>query len=132
MLVVASGLSGASGACDRRRSPGTRLGSPRAHFLPAALPRLVHRLPVTLRVRRLRRGRAADRQKALDFGANEFVDLDNEALENVGEVDLVRHYVNLSTRNMAVDTNFYPLGSCTMKYNPKRHERLAALAAIEL
>src|SRR3954470_12844711 len=34
-------------------------------------------------------GRAADRQSALDFGANEFVDLDNEALEDVGEVDLV-------------------------------------------
>jgi glycine dehydrogenase subunit 2 len=48
-------------------------------------------------------------------------------LPEVGEIDLVRHYVNLSTRNMAIDTNFYPLGSCTMKYNPKRHERLAAL-----
>jgi glycine dehydrogenase subunit 2 len=48
-------------------------------------------------------------------------------LPELGEVDLVRHYVNLSTRNMAIDTNFYPLGSCTMKYNPKRHERLAAL-----
>ncbi len=48
-------------------------------------------------------------------------------LPEVGEIDLVRHYVNLSTRNMSVDTNFYPLGSCTMKYNPKRHERLAAL-----
>src|SRR5881392_4433221 len=48
-------------------------------------------------------------------------------LPEVGEIDLIRHYVNLSTRNMSVDTNFYPLGSCTMKYNPKRHERLAAL-----
>jgi glycine dehydrogenase subunit 2 len=48
-------------------------------------------------------------------------------LPEVAEIDLVRHYVNLSTRNMAVDCNFYPLGSCTMKYNPKRHERLAAL-----
>src|SRR5262249_42448646 len=48
-------------------------------------------------------------------------------LPEVGEMDLVRHFVNLSTRNMSVDTNFYPLGSCTMKYNPKRHERLAAL-----
>jgi glycine dehydrogenase subunit 2 len=49
------------------------------------------------------------------------------ALPEVGEIDLIRHYVNLSTRNMSIDTNFYPLGSCTMKYNPKRHERLAAL-----
>src|SRR3954468_1054460 len=48
-------------------------------------------------------------------------------LPEVGEIDLVRHYVNLSKRNMSIDTHFYPLGSCTMKYNPKRHERLAAL-----
>jgi glycine dehydrogenase subunit 2 len=48
-------------------------------------------------------------------------------LPEVGEIDLVRHFTNLSARNMSIDTNFYPLGSCTMKYNPKRHERLAAL-----
>ena len=48
-------------------------------------------------------------------------------LPEVGEIDLVRHFINLSNRNMSIDTNFYPLGSCTMKYNPKRHERLAAL-----
>jgi glycine dehydrogenase subunit 2 len=51
-------------------------------------------------------------------------------LPEVGEIDLVRHYVNLSKRNMSIDTNFYPLGSCTMKYNPKRHERLAALPGL--
>ena len=38
--------------------------------------------------------------------------------------------LNLSTKNMAIDTNFYPLGSCTMKYNPKRHERLASLPGL--
>src|SRR5262249_35604600 len=48
-------------------------------------------------------------------------------LPEVGEIDLIRHFVNLSKRNMSIDTNFYPLGSCTMKYNPKRHERLAGL-----
>jgi glycine dehydrogenase subunit 2 len=48
-------------------------------------------------------------------------------LPEIGEIELVRHFVNLSKRNMSIDTNFYPLGSCTMKYNPKRHERLAAL-----
>jgi glycine dehydrogenase subunit 2 len=48
-------------------------------------------------------------------------------LPELGEIDLIRHFVNLSGRNMSIDTNFYPLGSCTMKYNPKRHERLAAL-----
>src|SRR5437868_6901930 len=49
-------------------------------------------------------------------------------LPEVGEIDLVRHFTNLSQRNMSIDTNFYPLGSCTMKYNPKRHERLAGLS----
>jgi glycine dehydrogenase subunit 2 len=47
-------------------------------------------------------------------------------LPELSEIELVRHFVNLSTKNMAIDTNFYPLGSCTMKYNPKRHERLSA------
>jgi glycine dehydrogenase subunit 2 len=51
-------------------------------------------------------------------------------LPEVGEIDLIRHFVNLSTKNMSIDTNFYPLGSCTMKYNPKRHERLAALPGL--
>lgn len=51
-------------------------------------------------------------------------------LPELGEVDLIRHYVNLSHRNMSIDTNFYPLGSCTMKYNPKRHERLAGLSGM--
>ncbi len=51
-------------------------------------------------------------------------------LPEVAEINLVRHFVNLSTKNMAIDTNFYPLGSCTMKYNPKRHERLAALPGL--
>jgi glycine dehydrogenase subunit 2 len=51
-------------------------------------------------------------------------------LPEVGEVDLIRHFVNLSSQNMSVDTNFYPLGSCTMKYNPKRHERLAGLPGL--
>jgi len=48
-------------------------------------------------------------------------------LPELAEIDLIRHYNNLSTQNMSIDTNFYPLGSCTMKYNPKRHERLANL-----
>jgi glycine dehydrogenase subunit 2 len=51
-------------------------------------------------------------------------------LPEVGEIDMIRHFVNLSTKNMSIDTNFYPLGSCTMKYNPKRHERLAGLPGL--
>ncbi|HEX7379685.1 MAG TPA: aminomethyl-transferring glycine dehydrogenase subunit GcvPB [Pirellulales bacterium] len=49
------------------------------------------------------------------------------ALPELSEPDVVRHFTNLSTLNMSVDTHFYPLGSCTMKYNPKRNERLTSL-----
>jgi glycine dehydrogenase subunit 2 len=48
-------------------------------------------------------------------------------LPEVAEVDLVRHYTNLSRRNFGVDLGFYPLGSCTMKYNPKVNENIAVL-----
>jgi glycine dehydrogenase subunit 2 len=51
-------------------------------------------------------------------------------LPELGELDVVRHYTNLSALNMSIDSNFYPLGSCTMKYNPKRNERLAALPGL--
>jgi len=48
-------------------------------------------------------------------------------LPEVSEPDLVRHYIELSRRNYGVDNGFYPLGSCTMKYNPKVHEDVARL-----
>lgn len=48
-------------------------------------------------------------------------------LPEVSELDVVRHYTNLSNKNFGVDTGFYPLGSCTMKYNPKINEELAAM-----
>lgn len=48
-------------------------------------------------------------------------------LPEVTELEVVRHYTNLSRLNYSVDTNFYPLGSCTMKYNPKFTERIAML-----
>lgn len=48
-------------------------------------------------------------------------------LPEVSEVDLMRHYVRLSQFNYAVDKGFYPLGSCTMKYNPKVNEETARL-----
>ncbi|MFN8510365.1 MAG: aminomethyl-transferring glycine dehydrogenase subunit GcvPB [Deinococcaceae bacterium] len=47
-------------------------------------------------------------------------------LPEVSELDLVRHYTALAHRQYSVDTQFYPLGSCTMKYNPKVHETVAA------
>jgi glycine dehydrogenase subunit 2 len=51
-------------------------------------------------------------------------------LPELAEPDIVRHFANLSTLNMSVDTHTYPLGSCTMKYNPKRNERAANLPGI--
>lgn len=48
-------------------------------------------------------------------------------LPEVSEPDVVRHYTNLSQMNFGVDTGFYPLGSCTMKYNPKINEELARI-----
>ncbi|MBI2827374.1 MAG: aminomethyl-transferring glycine dehydrogenase subunit GcvPB [Planctomycetia bacterium] len=51
-------------------------------------------------------------------------------LPELAEPDVVRHFTNLSTQNMSVDTHFYPLGSCTMKHNPKRNERLASLPGL--
>lgn len=50
-------------------------------------------------------------------------------LPQVSELDVVRHYTNLSQMNFGVDTGFYPLGSCTMKYNPKINEEIAAMPA---
>lgn len=50
-------------------------------------------------------------------------------LPEVDELTLVRHYTNLSRRQLAIDVAFYPLGSCTMKYNPKVHEAAVGLFA---
>jgi len=49
-------------------------------------------------------------------------------LPEVGELDVVRHFTRLSQQNVCIDTTFYPLGSCTMKYNPKINEDAARLA----
>ncbi len=48
-------------------------------------------------------------------------------LPEVAEPEVLRHFTELSTRNFGVDTGFYPLGSCTMKYNPRVNERLVGL-----
>jgi len=48
-------------------------------------------------------------------------------LPEVGELELVRHFTELAARNFGIDTGFYPLGSCTMKYNPRINEQVAAL-----
>ncbi len=49
------------------------------------------------------------------------------ALPEVDELSVVRHYTNMSNNNFGVDTGFYPLGSCTMKYNPKINEEISGL-----
>ena len=51
-------------------------------------------------------------------------------LPEVSQVDVIRHYTHLSTVNYGIDTGFYPLGSCTMKYNPKINEQLASLPGL--
>ena len=52
---------------------------------------------------------------------------DTPMLPEVSEFDVVRHFTNLSNKNFGLDTGFYPLGSCTMKYNPKINEEMASL-----
>lgn len=49
-------------------------------------------------------------------------------LPEQAELDVVRHYTQLSRKNFCIDTNFYPLGSCTMKYNPRAAHKYASLA----
>src|SRR5213080_1354875 len=49
-------------------------------------------------------------------------------LPELAEPELVRHFTELSTRNFGIDTGFYPLGSCTMKHNPRVNERVVGLA----
>src|SRR2546427_6602993 len=52
------------------------------------------------------------------------------AIPNLSEHDVVRHFTRLSQMNFGIDTGFYPLGSCTMKFNPKFTEELAALPTV--
>ncbi len=51
---------------------------------------------------------------------------EDAALPELSELDVIRHFVNLSRKNMGIETSFYPLGSCTMKYNPRFHEDVAS------
>ena len=85
-----------------------------------------------------RPGRRGNRLPAVDVPALPLAELlpagsfaaSPPPLPELTEPELVRHFTNLSTQNMSVDTHFYPLGSCTMKYNPKRNERLAGLSGL--
>ena len=53
-----------------------------------------------------------------------------DGFPEVSEVDVVRHFTRLSTWNYGVDSGFYPLGSCTMKYNPKVNEAAARISGL--
>jgi glycine dehydrogenase subunit 2 len=76
-------------------------------------------------------GRRASRLPRYDLPAAAVPpELQREALPRLPEVsepELLRHFTELSTRNFGIDTGFYPLGSCTMKYNPRVNERVVAL-----
>ncbi|CAA9532346.1 MAG: Glycine dehydrogenase [decarboxylating] (glycine cleavage system P2 protein) [uncultured Solirubrobacteraceae bacterium] len=80
-------------------------------------------------------GRRAFTAPALDVDAQPLDDLiparmrrtEPPKLPEISEPEINRHYKRLSTRNFDLDEGFYPLGSCTMKHNPKMHERVAAL-----
>lgn len=63
---------------------------------------------------------------------NEWLREEPPELPEVSELDLIRHYTELSRRNLGVDQGFYPLGSCTMKYNPKINEDIARLPGFTL
>jgi len=62
-----------------------------------------------------------------DLIPSEYIRKTPANLPEMAELDLVRHFTRLSKRNHGVDDGFYPLGSCTMKYNPKRNERAARI-----
>ncbi|PLR68101.1 aminomethyl-transferring glycine dehydrogenase subunit GcvPB [Bacillus sp. UMB0893] len=61
---------------------------------------------------------------------SEYLRSEEAELPEVSELDIMRHYTALSNRNHGVDSGFYPLGSCTMKYNPKINENVARMAGL--
>lgn len=68
-----------------------------------------------------------DKEEDLSFLDKKFVRNGEIGLPNVSELDAMRHYKELSDKNFCIEKGFYPLGSCTMKYNPKVNEFLAGL-----
>ncbi|MCV9888161.1 aminomethyl-transferring glycine dehydrogenase subunit GcvPB [Metabacillus halosaccharovorans] len=60
----------------------------------------------------------------------DYIRTEGALLPEVSELDIMRHYTALSKRNHGVDSGFYPLGSCTMKYNPKINENVARIAGL--
>src|SRR5688500_1096293 len=86
---------------------------------------------------RLQQGRIGYRLPALDVDESTVDELlprefqrddDLEGMPEVSEVDVIRHFVRMSTWNYSIDIGMYPLGSCTMKYNSRLNERVARIA----
>ena len=82
-----------------------------------------HSIQESLLMDRSRPGRSGYRTPASDVPAQPLPDSsilrDELPLPDLSEGEIVRYFTNLSQLNFSIDTNFYPLGSCTMKYNPK-------------
>ena len=81
-------------------------------------------------------GRTAKAQIPSDLSGNQFPSIPENLLRKtevflpeVSELQVVRHFTRLSQKNFSIDTHFYPLGSCTMKYNPRGVHHLASLPA---
>ncbi|MEM5015630.1 aminomethyl-transferring glycine dehydrogenase subunit GcvPB [Metabacillus indicus] len=69
-------------------------------------------------------------QSANELIPADYLRTEEAELPEVSELDIMRHYTALSKRNHGVDSGFYPLGSCTMKYNPKINENVARMAGL--
>src|SRR5690606_25996938 len=79
-----------------------------------------------------KKGRMGSNLPKNDFGSTnlpkELLRDQPAQLPEVSELEVVRHYTKVSQKNFGVETGFYPLGSCTMKYNPKINDELATLS----
>ena len=73
-----------------------------------------------------------DEQVNLNFIPQEFLRENNVGLPQLSELEVMRHYKDLSDLNFCIEKGFYPLGSCTMKYNPKVNEMLSALEGFNI
>jgi len=73
-----------------------------------------------------------DKQPDINFLPSEYVRQGEIGLPQVSELDVMRHYKELSDLNFCIEKGFYPLGSCTMKYNPKVNELLASLEGFNI
>jgi hypothetical protein len=112
-------------SADRRSPDDTHRRSPRPHAVRALASGPRRRQGAAPA-----QGRPGPHPRGLARGAGTGA---TARLPEVSEPELARHYVNLSQLNYSVDTGFYPLGSCTMKYNPKINEwaaRLPGFAAL--